>query len=64
MPDIFETLRGLSSGFVREIQFAYDTNIHAQQGSVKTVCGRRFNCGSVDGFMRPSNHQYDKSLVV
>lgn len=64
--DIFVTLRGLSLGLGREIQFAYDINIHAQQGSFETVRlnGRRFNCGSVGGFMRASNYQYDKSLVV
>ena len=52
-PDIFNTLRGLKAGSGGEIQLADAINIHAQQGSVETVLvnGRRFDCGSVDGFL-------------
>ena len=65
-PDIFETLRGLSAGSGGEIQLADAINIHAKHGSVETVRlnGLRFDCGSVDGFMRASNHEYDKRFVV
>jgi UTP--glucose-1-phosphate uridylyltransferase len=65
-PNIFETLRGLSEGSGGEIQLADAINIHAQQGSVETVRlnGRRFDCGSVDGFIRASNHEYEKRLVT
>ena len=65
-PDIFDTLRGLTAGSDGEIQLADAINIHAQHGSVETVRlnGRRFDCGSVGGFMRASNHQYDKRLGV
>jgi UTP--glucose-1-phosphate uridylyltransferase len=65
-PDIFETLRGLSAGSGGEIQLADAINIHAQQGSVEIVRlnGGRFDCGSVDGFMRASNHEYNKKLEV
>ena len=59
-PDIFDTLRGLKAGSGGEIQLADAINIHAQQGSVETVRlnGRRFDCGSVDGFMNASSYQY------
>ena len=59
-PDIFDTLRGLKAGSGGEIQLAGAINIHAQQGSVETVRlnGRRFDCGSVDGFMQASIHEY------
>ena len=65
-PDIFNTLRNLSAGSDGEIQLADAINYHAQQGSVEIVSlnGRRFDCGSVDGFMRASNHEYKKRLIV
>ena len=65
-PDIFETLRGLDAGLGGEIQLADAINLHAQQGSFETVRlkGRRFDCGSVDGFMRATNHEYKKRLVI
>ena len=52
-PSIFETLRGLKVGSGGEIQLADAINIHAQQGSVETVRlnGRRFDCGSVEGYL-------------
>ena len=61
-PDIFDTLRGLKAGSGGEIQLADAINIHAQQGSVETVRlkGNRFDCGSVDGFMNASAHEYKK----
>ena len=66
MPDIFDTLRGLSVGSGGEIQLADAININAQQGSVEIVHlkGQRFDCGSVDGFMRASHHEYRKRLVA
>ena len=64
-PDIFETLRGLNAGSGGEIQLADAINIHAKQGSVETVRlnGRRFDCGSVDGFMQASVHEYKQRLL-
>ena len=58
-PDIFDTLNGLQAGSGEEIQLADAINIHAQQGSVETVRmnGRRFGCGSVDGFFDAIMHQ-------
>lgn len=60
-PDIFDTLWGLGAGSGGEIQLADAINIHAQQGSVETVClnGRHFDCGSVCGFMAASNHEFE-----
>ena len=58
--DIFDTLRSLDAGLGGEIQLADAINIHAQQGSVETVHlnGRRFDCGSMAGFMEASNHEF------
>ena len=60
-PDIFDTLRNLKAGSGGEIQLADAINIHAQQGSVETVRlnGRRFDCGSVDGFIAATNHEFE-----
>ena len=65
-PDIFETLRGLSVGSGGEIQLADAINIHAQQGSVETVRlnGLRFDCGSVEGFMRASMFEYQRRFKI
>ena len=59
-PDIVETLRGLSGGSGGEIQLTEAINIHAQQGFVETVRinRRRFDCGSVDGFMAASMYEF------
>jgi UTP--glucose-1-phosphate uridylyltransferase len=64
-PDIFNTLRGLKAGSGGEIQLADAINIQAQQGFIETVRlnGLRFDCGSVDGFMRASNYEYEKRLA-
>ena len=65
-PDIFDTLRGLSAGSGGEIQLADAINNHAQRGAVETVRlnGKRFDCGSVDGFIQASNHEYQKRLAI
>lgn len=59
-PDIFKTLRSLSAGSDGEIQLADAINVHAQQSFVETVRlnGRRFDCGSVAGFIAASNHEF------
>ena len=59
-PDIFQTLRGISAGSGGEIQLADAINIHARKGLVETVRlnGRRFDCGSVAGFMAASTHEF------
>ena len=64
-PDIFETLRGLTAGSGNEIQLADAINIHAQKGSVEVVSlnGQRFDCGSVEGFMSASQHEFKKRVI-
>jgi UTP--glucose-1-phosphate uridylyltransferase len=63
-PDIFDSLRGLKAGSGGGIQLADAINLHAKQGSVETVRlnGRRFDCGSVDGFMLASVCELQKRL--
>ena len=65
-PDIFTTLRGLSAGSGGEIQLADAINIHAQNGAVETVrlIGRRFDCGSVDGFIQASIHEFSSRGLI
>ena len=63
-PNIFETLRSLEVGLGGEIQLADAINIHAQRGSVETVRlnGKRFDCGSMDGYMQAFHYEYLKRL--
>ena len=63
-PDIFDTLRTLPAGSSGEIQLADALNLHAQDGLLEAVKlkGKRFDCGSVDGFMSASAHEYAKRL--
>jgi len=58
-------LRGLKAGSGGEIQLADAINIHAQQGLVETVRlnGRRFDCGSVDGYVSAVKHEYRKRVA-
>lgn len=65
-PEIFEILRGLPVGSGREIQLADAINQQANNGSVETVMlkGERFDCGSVDGFMRASAYEYAKRFCA
>ena len=63
--EIFETLRELSAGSGGEIQLADAINIHAQRDSVEAVRlnGRRFDCGSTDGFMAASIHEFNSRFL-
>ena len=63
-PDIFDTLRTLPTGSGGEIQLADALNFHAQDGLLEAIelNGKRFDCGSVDGFMSASAHEYSKRL--
>ena len=60
--DIFQTLRDLDAGIGEEIQLADAVNIHAQNGLVESVQlnGKRFDCGSIEGFMEASIYEYSK----
>ena len=60
--NIFDLLRRLPRGSGGEIQLADAINIVANRGQVEAVNlnGLRFDCGSVDGFMMASMHQFAK----
>ena len=61
-PDIFDTLRGLNAGLGGEIQLADAISIHAERGFVETVHlnGRRFDCGSVAGYVAATNNEFSR----
>ena len=62
--DIFDLLRALPAGSGGEIQLADALNLHAQDGLLEAIRlkGIRFDCGSIDGFMSASAHEYSKRL--
>jgi len=62
--DIFDLLRALPAGSGGEIQLADALNLHAQDGLLGAIRlnGIRFDCGSIDGFMSASAHEYAKKL--
>ena len=53
-PDIFDILRGLEPGAGGEVQLADAINRQAQLGKVQAVNmnGRRFDCGSIQGYVQ------------
>ena len=57
-PDIFEILRNQQVGAGGEIQLADDINTQAANNAVETVKlkGRRFDCGSVEGYLDEIMH--------
>ena len=61
-PDIFDIIRDISIGSGGEIQLADAINIQAKRGAVNTVQlrGKRFDCGSVTGFVEATNFEYKK----
>ena len=62
--DIFDTLRTLPAGSAGEIQLADALNLLAKDGLLEAIelKGKRFDCGSVDGFMNASAYEYSKRL--
>ena len=65
-PNIFETLRDVTAGLGGEIQLTDAINIHAKKGLVETVRlnGQRFDCGSIEGFIRASSHEFGSRSFV
>ena len=61
-PDIFEFLRNTPPGKNGEIQITDALKTQAQQGCVLAYRfkGRRFDCGSIDGFVEATNFCYEK----
>jgi len=62
--DIFDLLRTLPADSGGEIQLADALNLHAQDGLLEAIRlkGKRFDCGSVGGFMSASAYEYAKRL--
>ena len=65
-PDIFKILRGVSKDAGGEIQLADAINIQASRGAVDTVKlnGKRFDCGSVNGFIEATNFEFRRMDVT
>ena len=65
-PDIFQILRGVPKDTGGEIQLADAINIQASRGAVDTVKlnGKRFDCGSVNGFIEATNFEFRKMAVT
>ena len=61
-PDIFDLLRETPPGKNGELQITDALKKQAQEGCVLAYRfkGRRFDCGSIDGFVDATNHCYDK----
>ena len=59
-PDIFEILRNTPPGKNGEIQITDALKVQAREGRIMAYRfrGRRFDCGSVDGFVAATNHFY------
>jgi UTP--glucose-1-phosphate uridylyltransferase len=60
-PDIFDILRETKPGKAGEIQLTDALLQQAKQGKVLAYKfkGKRFDCGSVDGFVEATNHFYE-----
>jgi len=61
-PDIFDILRETKAGKGGEIQITDALKVQAKAGKVIAYKfkGKRFDCGSVDGFVRATNYFYTK----
>jgi UTP--glucose-1-phosphate uridylyltransferase len=60
-PDIFDYIRGIKPGAGGEIQITDAINQQARQRMVLgyKFKGRRFDCGSIEGFVEATNYVYD-----
>jgi UTP--glucose-1-phosphate uridylyltransferase len=65
-PDIFEILRNIKPGQNGEIQITDALNIQAKQGKVYAYKfkGKRFDCGSIDGFVKATNFFATKKGII
>lgn len=65
-PDIFEILRTQPAGAGGEIQLADAINTQAANNAVETVTlnGRRFDCGSVQGYLDAIRHIADRRASI
>ena len=64
-PDIFDIIKETKPGKGGEIQITDALLAQAKEGRVIAYKfeGRRFDCGSVDGFVEATNYFYDKSNI-
>ena len=60
-PDIFDIIRDTPPGKNGEVQITDALLTQAKQGCVMAYkfAGRRFDCGSVDGFVEATNYVYE-----
>ena len=63
-PDVFDVLRNTPPGKNGELQITDALNTLAEQGKVLAYCfkGKRFDCGSVSGFVAATNYFFEKGL--
>ena len=63
-PDIFDIIRETKPGKGAEIQITDALLAQAKKGMVLAFKfeGQRFDCGSIDGFVKATNYFYDKEL--
>ena len=63
-PDIFDIIRETKPGKGGEIQITDALLAQAKKGMVLAFKfeGQRFDCGSIDGFVKATNYFYDKEL--
>jgi len=61
-PDIFDLLRNLKPGKGGEIQLTDAIKMQAKEGMVIAYKfkGKRFDCGSIDGFIEATNYMYER----
>jgi len=64
-PDIFDIIRNTKPGKGGEIQITDALLTQAKNGMVLAYKfqGKRFDCGSIDGFVEATNYFYDKSKL-
>tara|TARA_B100000795_G_C22758232_1_gene422439 strand:+ start:387 stop:1217 length:831 start_codon:yes stop_codon:yes gene_type:complete len=65
-PDIFDILKDIKPGSNGEIQITDALNVQAKQGNVIAYKfkGRRFDCGSVKGYLEATNFFASKEQII
>ena len=65
-PDIFDILRNLKPGKNNELQITDALLVQAKKGKVIALKfkGKRFDCGSVEGYVKATNHFAKKLKII
>ena len=65
-PDIFDILKNINPGRNAEVQITDALNIQAKQGKVIAFKfkGRRFDCGSIEGYVEATNYLAKKEGIT